>query len=438
MKQTAGYLKNSIPGFILCVLISCSIAFTIQTGFYIRASVQFDYPLLICMVAVLTAVCTLGAYNRRTLIAAIILYVVGFLVFVMIARSSSSGNIFRDDESNPYLYFIIVSFTAVLVFLLTRRRWGCGLLFVAGSVVLSSIQFLYEKEHLPALILFLCSCGAMYIYINYERNVLRSQTVKTAFARTFLISCGVSILVVALGLGIYMSVVRALDPPSHDLKLITKYVALETLQKIGIADYNEILDPEMLTQREEEEARKAEEDRKKKEKQQNSEEEENQKDHPENLDNSNDQGFNVVNYLTEWFRVWMIPILVLILILAAVFFKKYRRKKWIRAVLEKDRKDQVRLLYGFFMKSFAKLQIRKRPSETLPEFIESQRPQLAAFSSGTAAFEGMTDVYMGTLYGRKDVTDDEMKSYLAFYRDFYSNALNYLGKVKYMIKYFTL
>lgn len=235
----AGHLKNSIWEWFLCTFLSASLAMTIFHGFYIAAERQNNYILILCSTALLTAGCFCGAYSKKSaLIALGAGAVTAIICVIFMQQRGAEGSAFRDEESNPYLFFLILTLTALAVFFLTRTRTGTGILFAGGAFLAGTIQFLYETLQLPVMLLILCSSGALYIYKNYQENVLESETVKTAFSRIFLISAITCIVITGLSAGVFYGIIKPLEPPKQDLKLITKYMSLEILDQVGIADLN--------------------------------------------------------------------------------------------------------------------------------------------------------------------------------------------------------
>lgn len=440
------YVKNCIWEWLLCSVISCSLSMILFNGFYIAAERQSNYVLIIAVTAILTGLCFLGAYNRRSALLAagtgLAAVIVGTIV---LQQMQGAQSVFRDQESNPYLYFLILILTALITFFLSRIRTGTGILFIAGAFLAGAMQFLYESVQLYALLVFLCCSGAMYIYKNYQKNVLESETVKTAFGRTFAISTVLCILILALSAGIFYGIIKPLDPPKQDLKLITKYMSLEVLEKVGIADTHIINDSEDTTSNQND---NEEDSRKKGDKQDNSkgdktqrkdENKKEQKSNPSKLDNSmKDKLFYAVKYTVDKISpLWLIPLLFLILALA-VLTKLWLRKQWLKKVMEKPRAEQIIQMYHFYLKKFRHLKIRKTPEETPFEFQERAEPYIRFFGEADISFSRLTDIFVKVQYSEEAVEEKEYQSYLNFHKIFYKNCRQYLGNFKYVIKFFVL
>lgn len=439
------YLKNCIWEWILCTVLSGSISVILFNGFYIAAQRQSNYPLILCVTGILTAGCILGAYNRRSVLIALGSGLAAALLgVILIQRMESVQNAFRDQESNPYLYFLILILTSLIVFFLSRTRTGTGVLFVAGAFLAAAMQFLYESVALYSVLLFLCGSGAMYIYKNYQKNVLETQTVKVAFGRTFSISIALCVLIIALSAGVFYGIVKPLDPPKHDLKLITKYMALEVLEKVGIADTHIINDSDDSTDNINDNEKDS---NKKDDKEDNSEgdkekqKDENQKDkknNPSRLDDSQNPVFYAIKYLTSIITPLLLIPLILLLILLAILIKLWLRRRWMKKMREKPKREQVIYMYQFYLKKFRRMKIRKAPQETPFEFGARAEAYLRDFQAEDTSFHSLTDIFVRAKYGADEIEEGDYQSYLKFYKVFYKNCRKHLGTFKYILKFFVL
>ena len=362
------YLKNSIWEWILCTAIGSSLSLIVFNGFYISQQRQSDYGIVIGIIAVLSIGCILGAYNKRTVLIAIGSGVLSVLaVLLMIQKKSGVISVFRDQESNPYLYFLIIIIVALTVFMLCRTRTGTGILFVAGAFMTAAMEFLYESVSLAAMLMFLCSCGAMYIYKNYQKNVLESQTVKIAMGRSFTISVILCILIMAISAGIFYGIVKPMDPPERELKLITKYKALEIMEKVGIADTHIIDDSDELTDNINEDEKDSrnkgdKEDKSKGEKEKQKDENlKDNKNNPTNLDDSMNKLLYAIKYMASVVTPLLLIPFLLLIILAAILMKLWLRRRWLNKVKAMPLKQQIIEMYHFYIKKFRRLKIRKAP-----------------------------------------------------------------------------
>lgn len=438
------YLKYSVWDYLLCVVMCCSVNITVFSGFYISSEMQYNYVLLIGMAGILCGLLFAGAYDRRSILIAAGAFVVLAAVFLIVARQESGGeNIFHDKEGNPYMYFIVAVISTVIVFLLSRTRTGTAILFAAGSFTLAMIQFLYQSDHLIALLLFVLACGALFIYKNYYKSVMESETVKTAFGRMFVLSVVLCLLLTLLSTGVFYGIARVFDPQARELKLITKYMALETLQRVGIADLSVLPDYDKTTENTSEEEQKAKEEKEKKEKEakgNNKEKEVKNKDQkkPNRLDSNKSPYFYAVNYLRDSHLWLLLPILFILLLAGAVFAKLWMRKRWLRKLEPESNRIKVVEMYKYYMKRLRRMKIKKAPEDTPYQFVEKAESSLQHFTAEGADFQKLTDLFVRASYGKEEITDKDFKGYLNFHQAFYKNCREYLGKFKYILKFFYL
>ena len=443
--KIATYMKSCIWELLLCILISASMSLIIFNGFYIAEKLQTNYGLLILIVCVTTSLCVIGAYNKKSIViatctgAAILAAAV-----VIVHKMGIEENLFHDTESSPGIYFLILILTSLAVFFLCRTKAGTGILFVLGAFIASFIEFLYETADVWMLLVFLCSSGAMYIYKGYQKNILVTDTVKTDFAKTFMTSAIICLLVVALSSGIFYGVVKPLDPPERELKLITKYMALEVLEKMGVADTHIINDSpdstDNVNNNENDSNKKGDKEDKTKgdKKKQEDKDKKDKKNNPTKLDELFNQLFYAIKYAASIVTsVFIIPIIIL-LIAAAVLIKLLLRKRWFKKLLMHDERYQIIALYQFYIKKLHKFKIHKAPEETPYEFAERADVYLQDFRVDDITFAELTRIYVKARYSQLDIESDEYQSYLLFHKMFYKNCREHLGTFKYILKFFTL
>lgn len=439
------YAAGRIWELALCVLTAFAAVGIELNGFYIDSARQGNYILIAVTAAAVMLLCFTGAYSRKSAAiagtAAVILILAGIAV---IQIRTPVSTVFRDEEGNPWLFFLIIVLTSLVVFFLCRTVTGTGILFIAGAFLTGALQFLYSTVNIYMMLMFICGAGALYIYKNYQRSVLRTETVRTAFTGVFAISAAVCIIIMLLAAGIFYGIVRPLDPPQRELKLITSYKALEVLEKAGIADMQDIYDSDELTDQIND---NKEDSRQKGDRQDNSEgdihqqvddRQKDQRRDPGELDDSSNPLLYPVKYAYNIYGPFVLAGLLILIIILAVLTKLWLRRRWLGRVMKKTPEQQIILMYGFYIKRFRKMKIPKRASETPYEFCQRERSGLRLFRAGDISFEDITDIYVRAKYGRQPVSGEDRQRYLTFHREFFRNCRKYLGKLKYIIKFFIL
>lgn len=383
-------------------------------------------------------------HNKKSIFIATgagLIAVMGTLLFLQRSYDLSDG--FKDTESNPYLYVIIIILTGLVTYFLTRTRTGTGILFIAGAFTIAALQFLYETVEVYTLILYMLSCGTMYIFKNYQKNVLSAETVKTAFGRTFVISASICVIILLIAGGIFYGIIRPMNPQARELKLITNYKALEVLEQVGIADIQTIFDNDELTDNtddEEKDSKDKGDEKDSSDGENETKENENKKDRnvPSNLDPSQSPLLYAIKYTYNIKALMLIIPLLILLLIAAVLFKRYLRRRWLKKTLEKPAKERIIAFYHYYLKRFSRMGIRQRQWETPYEFAENSRFSTQLFKSETTDFMQLTDIFVRAKYGVDDIREEDCKRYLDFHRIFYKCCIKHLGKFKYILKFFIL
>lgn len=444
MKDHIFYARTRMPEFILCVLISFALCTAVFRGFYISEQLQGNHAVTAGALTVLALLCYAGGYSRKSIFAAAgagIAAAVAVLLLLQSRYDMSDG--FRDTESNPYLYVIIMIVTALAVYFLTRTRTGTGILFAAGAFTMAALQFLYETVPLYVVILFLLSCGIMYIFKNYQKNVLASETVKTAFGRTFAISAAVCLVILLVAGGVFYGIVKPLDPPAKELKLITNYKALEVLEKTGIADIHTIFDSDELTDNTDDEEKDSNDTGEESDDSEgDNEARENDARKNRNVPSALDPSKNPLLYAIRYkynIRPWMVFIpLLLLLVIAAVLLKLYMRKRWLKKTLMKPVNQQITDMYHYYLKRFGRMGIKRRIGETPYEFAENNRNSIQIFRTDASDFGTLTDIFVRAKYGVEEIPEEDHKRYLDFHKMFYKCCMKHLGRFKYILNFFRL
>ncbi|MBQ9014635.1 MAG: DUF4129 domain-containing protein [Firmicutes bacterium] len=437
------FLRNSIWDMALCLGMIFACATSIFSGFHVPEEQAGAYAVTLACGAALVVLMNAASCSRRTLIiglGALLAVFAGLIVYSVTAQTGA----FADSEENPLLRFVLLALTGIAVFAASRFRLGTILLLPAGAVTLGLIEFLYETEHIVCLLLFLVTASGMIVYRNYINNILRSRTLKTAQTSAVIYSLIICLLAAALGSGIYYGIVQPLHPPKKELKLITKYLSLEVLEKIGVADIEQIEDPNLTTDQQSDQQDTTQQDSEEKDDTLNDTStaadtnSSSEGTSPDQMDKRQKGPLQAIRY--DWgIPLWAVWILIILAAaFAAVLLKRHLRKRWFRKLREGPPEEQVRQMYAFCLKKFRQLKIRPVKGETPYEFAARTADQLALFRRDCAGFMEITDAMVRLEYGGQEPAEEDLNSIAAFYRHFYRNLREHLGKVQYIIRYFVL
>ena len=440
------FLKNSLWDMILCWVMIFACATTVFSGFYVPEKEVTDYAVTAGAALVMVLLLTLASYSKRSIVIGIIALVLAFAGMIIFSVGSGQ-NLFADSEKNTFLRFLLLIIISVAVFVMSRFRAGAVLLFPAGTIALCVTEFMYESRHLVCFLLYLTACCMMIVYRNYMYNVLHSRTLKGAQFSAVAFGLILCLIVTGIGSGIYYGIVKRLNPPARELQLVTKYRALETLDKLGVADVRVVKDPSLKTDNLDDQQDTTKQDTE--EKDDDLQDASSQAQEADNTDGNAPNALNkMLKGLFDAIRYdWGIPlwlfwsVLALLIIAGAIGTKILLRKRWFRKVKEKSPDEQVRAMYLFFLKKFRQMKIRPVTGETPAGFAARTAQRLKCFRTEGASpvgFTELTDVLVRTEYGGIKPTFAEITQFESFYRRFYRNCREYLGKVQYIIKFFIL
>ena len=440
------FLKNSIWDMLLCSVMVFACATTIFSGFYVPSSQITQYWVTGGVTVGLVLLLTLASYNKRSIVIGIIAFVAGFTALIVIAVRSGH-NIFADSEDNPFMRFLLLIITAAVIFLLSRFRVGAVLLFPFGTIALCVTEFMYESRHLVCLFLFLTASCMMVIFRNYMHNVVHSRTLKSAQISAVAFALVLSLLVAGIGSGVFYGIVRRFDPQKKELKIVTKYLSLEVLERIGVASMELIEDPDIVTNNQNDEQDTTRQDSENEDENLNNASSEADKDDgdqgsaEDHLDKKQKGPFDAIRY--DWgIPLWVFWMVVGIVIIAAVIGTKLLlRRRRFRKMMKLDPAEQVRAMYLFFLKKFRQLKVRPVTGESPMDFARRNAERLHVFKADDAAatdFTALTEILVRTEYGGIRPSLDDTTRFETFYRRFYRNCREYLGRIQYIVKFFIL
>lgn len=437
------YIKLRIWDFFLCILCQIGLIFNIFAGFILDDAVCNSVILVILLFAVLDAVFLIFAYNKKLMIAGIILGIAVMTVYVFIAASSG---IYDDEAANSLgISLFLIFVVGLLVFLLSRSRAGIVVLFVLGNFVIAGSYFLQYDVKLWTFLLFEVAVLLFFLYRNYCITLMNVHAGKVKIPAYLIQSLIICLIAFVLGCGVYKLIIKPLNPPARDLKLITVLEDMEVLKVIGVSSIREMLDPDKLS---EEELKRIvysdqlDEENEEQEIEKPTEEETTGSD-PADEQNSEQNGSGELEsqFVYNLFHKygWVVILVIIALIISAAFvIRNMRRKKWQTAVDALSRENQVVNYYQYFLSSLSKLGYKKPDQFTLYEYSEAISYEMEAFQSGEVTFDKLTKVYVGTYYGAHEVTVEEAGWFKEFYKGFLGNTRKEAGFLRYCIKFFTL
>ena len=429
MKQ---YVKLHAWDFLLTVLIAIGMHLNTFSAFLIRESYMTNYLLVAVVTTVVMAVMYVIGYNKRNALIGAGGIGLALIIWIIYLRANDYLDLEDGADETFPAFWTIVLFGTGVIYLLTRNR---KILFGAAPIGLlfcAAFKFLEYPVSVPGLFLLVIAIILEILYLVYKDSLLNADYGNYTLRHFIEQSIAIVTVVVMLSTGVFYGIVKPLDPPTRDLKLITKLLSFDILELLGVASTEEVKEPG-----ENEDDDK--DDQKEQEQQQEEENEEEDQEDEQNRESNEQISASTISYEEEDYTVYWVTALI-VLLLAAPFVIKYalraRRRRRLNGL---DASNQAAFVYDFFLNRFRKLGYGKADNVTVLEYAEQQGEFLQNFvaSDGTT-FEEISDIYNHYLYSKVPVTSTEAGQFLAIYDSFYKNARAYVGPWKYLLKFWVL
>ena len=429
MKQ---YVRIHAWDFILTICIAIGMHLNTFSAFMIRESYMTNYALVAIVTALVMAIMYVIGYNKRTSLIGGVGIGVALIVWVIFLRArgylddlSAEGT----DETIP-AFWTIVLFGTALIYVLTRSRKVLFFAAPIGLLFCAAFKFLEYPVSVPGLLLLVAAVILELLYLVYKDSLLTASYGNYNIRHFLMQSIAVLLVVMMLSTGVFYGVVKPIDPPTRDLKLITKLMSFDIMELLGVASTQELREPDDEDKDDKDGQKEQEEEEEK---------EEEEKEDEQNRESQEDISANTITYDERDYTVYWVTALILLL-MALPFIVKYtlraRRRRRLNGL---DPNKQAAFVYDFFLKRFKKLGFGKPESATILEYAEQQEDFLLNFRSkeGTT-FEELSEIYNRHLYSGADGTPAEISKFMSVYNSFYKNAKEFLGNWKYIRKFWIL
>ena len=442
------YLAAALGDFVLVALAAISLSFTVLDGFYVDPSLQYSpLPVLaaiVCLLALFAA-----SSSKRFLLPGGIAYAVAlFIVWGVCAALTPGGAIFIDNETNYLIFSMVVTLVPTGCFLLTRTRVGTALLFVIGAFLIGLIQLFYERFELLWTILFVIAALALIVYKHYERSLRIARGVeKVSFLPGFATAAAATAAAVGLGVLVWFAIIAPLNPSAIDIKLITEYRALETVQVRGISDVYQTPNLEMTSDETNEDMRTTDdikEDLSGTPWPATGESEE----EPEETESDNAMlGIDLDSFLDAFDfqsnpQNWPLLIIVIVVIAAIVLYfvlRRVWREKRLAQFKELGPDKEFEQVFLFLMERFRRIGVTVPPGQTLREFGVSSTAAMRLYNEESGvSFQKLANAYADLAYGKRSVGEAGVLSIESYYRGFWKACRKQLGNLSYFFKSFRL
>ncbi len=428
-------LKTLIPDFLLCACATVCLTAAVCSGFELEHAWTQNFTATALFAAAAQALFLLLSRRRLTaglgIAAAAALIVVSAIYF-------QHAPLEDGPRADALLAAAVEAVCALAAFLLSRSRPGAAALLLLGSLVCAGAQFLQFPAPAWCLPVFLPVSGALLLWRVYAAACRRSELGGIVHPGYAVQAAALCLVALAAAGGIFYGVVRPLDPPTQELRLITVLKSMEQLQVLGISRTETILDPslsaplppeETLTSSEEGEEESDAPDA------QTPEPDESQAP-PQPAPTSEQTALTAVRYDTPRLRYLWLLVLFPAAAAGLIAVRLFRRRRWHRQVQSLDPTSAAICYYRFFLKRLGRAGLKKPENTTLRAYALERAVQLEPFAADGCTFADLTSLYEQAFYGRHRVTDDELGCFERFYDSFYRALRRELGTARYCLKAF--
>ncbi len=449
------YLRSRLPDWLLCTLMSAALSSAVCSGFEMTSPGKDSVIALFAAAAVMSLIMTALAYRR-------VLTGLGIAAGVVIAVASvaylKTVHPLADEAAHAGFIFALVCIIAgILVFLLSRSRFGIVVLFIAGNLIGAGAHFLQFENPLWSFLLFTAAVLVMFFYRVYIISLMNADMGRVRTGKYMTQTVAVCLAAALLASGIFAGIVRPLDPPTHDLKLIRVLKQMEMLEALGIYNVKTVLDPFKDSSSAPDQSEYSNQKGNEQNETMDGQDEDQQQE--ENDDAVTDPSLQIkadaIKYaFKEYHLGWIIPLAIILILAAAVAYVMSRRRRWRRAVQELSNEELILNYYAYFIRCIAIAGIKKPSQQTLREFAQSSSHELEVFAvntgggddaEGAEKYSGMSadaitfgqisDIYERVLYGGMNASDEEREIFESFYDGLAVGLKKRMGLFKYLLNY---
>ena len=430
------HLKRQIPGILLSTAVCVSVEPCIFAGNILTDPWSQSLLAIAASSLILQILLSFIAYNRTSVSIGV---GIGVLIAIAVFAYMRAYSPLKDEEANSGFIFLLVTLvTNVLVFCLNRSRLGCAFMFVSGLLICCGSYFLQYPAPKWALITFLFFAAVCFFLRVYYTSAAQAEIGRSRPTGYLFQTMILTVAALAIAVGVYTAVVRPLNPPTRELKLITELRSMELMRVLGIYSVERIIDPDSSSSMPPETDETG------------SEQGNDDSDIPDSV-GRNDEGMsligrqlrenitkdiqqmvNAIRY-EDYGRAapWLLLIPVAIALPYLIRFIHTRR--WLRRVRSMPREAAAACFFKYFLSRFKRIGLKKPPESTLREFAENTAVQTESFDSCGVRFAELTGIYERLLYGHLPLSEEEYQKFEHFFRSFKPSLRREIGTVKYCL-----
>ena len=421
----SSYIKTHICEYFFTLMISFGLTMNVASSFIMDEKVFNNYLLVTAIVATLDIFLLVAGVNKKMTIVGIVLYVFAACAGVLYIISTGKISGLEGENSGYTLVIIIAVVCTTAVYLVTRNRKVFVVFIPISLVVCAAFRFLEYPVSVVGFVLMIIGIVLELIYKVYYDSIVEA-TIGNYNIRHFIIqSLIVTLIVSCISYPVYTFAIKPANLPTRDIKLVTKLLSWDIIEKIGISSKTEVLSntikSDKITDKELQEKpnQEKDEDIKQKEK-------------------TELPAFAIKYDYKEPSNLWMFSFIAVIPVIPFIvkYFLRKKRKKKIEGLAPAE---GCLYLYEYFLKKFKIAKLTKPDSLTLSEYVANNSAALSTFDLDSGmGFNQITDIYTKEVYGGYVSDENDYKMFKDFYYGFFRNMKKYIGKSKYIFKFWLL
>lgn len=449
-----GYLRNCLIEYALCALMCLGLGLNLVQGFHIADVLAENAALVALATAVPLLAPFLAAYSKRSLMVGIPAIVVGVVAYSFALAQLTPTSLFAETYENTSLMFMVLLPVPFCTYLLSRTRSGLSALFIIGCILCGVIQFLYGKDLVAATVLFMAACAVLCLMKG--SGVLSSQIPSLAMAASL------AAIAALVSVCAFVFIIAPLNPPTHELKLITEYYSLEEVHVSGVLSFLHQRNDALNSNKQDEETQQSS---------QTGDDEQDAEGGSDTQDGGDDEQLgegsydpvtvgdplSAIRYLQEhWWTVLFVFLLVVAAWVAVVVVRRTMRKRRVERWRSRGTRGEYEAVFEYACAALERAELIDRGSKTPLELAEASQDTIRAFeekargskaddehASGQvgerereAAFSRLASTFSRIRYGGVEPTPDELADAEAYAAMVPKRLSKTVGPIRYLRHFF--
>lgn len=438
------YAEVHLWDYIFTLLISVGFSVNAFSAFQINETYLTNYLLVAAIAAVTNLLMFIAGFSKTNTIIGSAAGAFAMVIWIIVLRSQGMLNMdAKVDKSMPFVITITVLVTAV-TFIVSRSRKALLFYVPVLTFVVGVFAFLEYPVNVPLYLIMMVALILEVLYSTFLDSVLHASYGGYNMGHFITQAIAMALAIIIAGSGIYFGIIKPLDPPTKDVKLITKYLSLDVLEKVGAAWTQELPNKNNKTNNTNGTSKNTKNEsnnnnNNKKQNQKKNNNSDKQNNNSQTTDSDKTLLAQAISYQTQDFTAAMLAFFLAALLILPWLIKYILRMRRINSFEKMKSEGYVVSMYNFFMKSFKRLKIGNRGTLTVLEYPKAYKFELEDYDSKNGVtFEKLSETYNKLVYAGVKPTEEEVKEFREYYESFYKNVKKNIGSFKYFFKFWML